>query len=228
MKLNEDKCHFMIFGERTNQEVSVNIGSSEKHISNICQKAGNKLFALSRMSAYLGTDKLRVLMRAFVTSQFQYCPLVWMFHSRKMNNKINRLHERALRIAYKDFFSSFATLLEKDRSVTIHERNLQLLMTEMFKTINNLNPIFMKEIFPQRSAAYNLRNANTFTVPIIQTAKYGTETVRYRGQRIWHYLPQEVKDANSVQQFKNKVKFWKNLACDCRLCKQYIPQLSFL
>ena len=111
--------------------------SFEKHISNICQKAGNKLFALSRMSEYLGTDKLRLLMRAFVTSQFQYCPLVWMFHSRKMNNKINRLHERALRIADKDFCSSFATLLEKDRSVTIHEKNLQLLMTEMFKTINN-------------------------------------------------------------------------------------------
>ena len=117
MKLNEDKCHFMIFGERTNQEVSINIGSCavnnskeekllgilidanlsfEKHIGNICQKAGKKLFALSSMSAYLGTDKLRLLMTAFVTSQFQYCPLVWMFHSRKMNNKINRLHERAL------------------------------------------------------------------------------------------------------------------------------------
>ena len=156
----------MMFGERTNQEVSINIGSCAVDNSkeeqllgiliNLCQTAGNKLFALSRMSAYLGTDKLRLLMRAFVTSQFQYCPLVWMFHSRKMNNKINRLHERALRIAYKDFCSSFATLLEKDRSVTIHEKNLQLLMTEMFKTINNLNPIFMKEIFPQRSAAYNL------------------------------------------------------------------------
>ena len=105
------------------------------------------------MSAYLGTDKLRLLMRAFVTSQFQYFPLVWMFHSRKMNNKINRLDERALRIAYKDFCSSFATLLEKDRSVTIHEKNLQLLMTEMFKTINNQSPTFMNEIFPQRNAA---------------------------------------------------------------------------
>ena len=204
MKLNEDKCHFMIFGERTNQEASINIGSCsvnnskeekllgilidanlsfEKHISHICQKAGNKLFALSRMSAYLGTDKLRLSMRAFVTSQFQYCPLVWMFHSRKMNNKINRLHERALRIAYKDFCSSFATLLEKDRSV-IHEKNLQLLMTEMFKTINNQSPTFMNEIFPERNAAYNLRNSNTFTVPIVHTVKYGTETVRYRGQRI--------------------------------------------
>ena len=142
MKLNEDKCHFMIFGERTNQDVVINIGNCtvdnsqeekllgvlidpnlnfEKHVSNICKKAANKLFALSRMSTYLGTDKLRLLMRAFVTSQFQYCPLVWMFHSRKMNNKINRLHERALRIAYKDYTSSFVSLLEKDRYVTIHQ-----------------------------------------------------------------------------------------------------------
>ena len=137
-----------------------------------------------------------------------------------MNNKINRLHERALRIAYKDFCSIH------DRSVTIHEKNLQLLITEMFKTINNLNPIFMKEIFPQRSAAYNLRNENTFSIPIVHTGRYGTGTVRYRGQRIWHSLPQEVKDANSVQQFKNKIKFWKNVDCDCRLCKQYISELG--
>ena len=152
MKLNEDKCHFMIFGERTNQDVGINIGNYtvnnsqeekllgvlidsnlnfERHVSNMCKKAGNKLFALSRKSTYLGTDKLRLLMRAFLTSQFQYCPLVWMFHSRKMNDKVNRLHERALRIAYKDYTASFVSLLEKYGSVTIHQKNVQLLMTEM-------------------------------------------------------------------------------------------------
>ena len=99
-------------------------------------------------------------------------------------------------------------------------------MTEMFKTINNQSPTFMNEIFPQRNVAYNLRNSNTFTVPIVHTVKYGTETVRYRGQRIWHTLSQETKDANSVQQFKNRIKFWKHVDCDCRLCRQYIPQLS--
>ena len=78
----------------------------------------------------------------------------------------------------------------------------------------------MNEIFPQRNAAYN---SNTFTVPIVHTVKYGTETVRYRG----HTLPQEIKDANSVQQFKNRIKFWKYVDCDCRLCKKYIPQLGF-
>ena len=87
---------------------------------------------------------------------------------------------------------------------------------------------FVNEIFPQRNAAYNLRNSNTFTVPIVLTVKYDTETVRYRGQRIWHTLPQEIKDANSVHQFKNRIKSRKYVDCDCRLCKQYIPQLDFL
>ena len=202
--------------------------SFEKHVSNICRKAGNKLFALSRMSAYLGTDKLRLLMKAFVTSQFQYCPLVWMFHSRRMNSKINRLHERALRIAYKDYTSTFVALLEKDKSVTIHQKNLQLLMIEMFKTANNSNPSFMDEVFPQRNIIYNLRNANTFSLPMIHTVNHGTETIRYRGQRIWHSLPQEIKNSKSVEQFKNSIKSWKSEACDCRLCRQYIPQLGFL
>ena len=144
------------------------------------------------------------------------------------DSKINRLHERALRIAYKDYSSSFATLLEKDRSVTIHEKNMQLLMTEMFKTINNLNPSFMNEILIQRNPPYELRNTNTFLLPRVHTGNYGTETVRYRGQRLWRSLPQEIKDAGSLQQFKNKIRFWKNDDCDCKLCKQYISQLGFL
>ena len=71
------------------------------------------------MSAYLGTDNLRRLMKAFATSQFQYCPLVWMFHSRKMSHKINRLLARAVTIAYKDFASTIVALLEKDTTVII-------------------------------------------------------------------------------------------------------------
>ena len=86
----------------------------------------------------------------------------------------------------------------------------------------------MDTIFLQRSFTYNLRNTNTFLLPMVHTVNHGTETIWYRGQRIWHSLPQEIKDANSVQQFKNKIKFWKNGDCDCRLCKQYIPQLGFL
>ena len=80
-------------------------------------------------------------------SQFNYCPLVWMFHDRNLNNKINKMHLRALRIAYRDYESDFETLLKRDNSVTVHQRNLRLLMVEIYKTKENLNPEFMKDIF---------------------------------------------------------------------------------
>ena len=97
----------------------------ETHISKLCKKAGNKLFALTRISGYMDSNKLRILIRAFVISHFQYCPLVWMFHSRHLNNKINRIHERALRIAYNNYEPRFNTLLEKDYSVSIYAKNLE-------------------------------------------------------------------------------------------------------
>ena len=105
----------------------------EDHINIICKKANKKLNALSRISFMMNFKQRKTIMKAFVTSQFSYCPLVWMMHNRRLNNKINSLHERALRIAYKDTISSFQQLLEIDNSVSIHHRNLQVLATEMFK-----------------------------------------------------------------------------------------------
>ena len=63
----------------------------------------------------------------FFSSQFGYCPLVWMFHNRRYNNKVNRLHDRMLRIVYKDYKSSFAELFSEDKSFNVHHRNVQKL-----------------------------------------------------------------------------------------------------
>ena len=81
----------------------------------------------------------RTLMKSFLESQFGYCPLVWMFYSRGVNNKINQLHERVLRIIYKDNISTFEELLEKDGSYSMHYKNIQLLAIELFKTKTNLS-----------------------------------------------------------------------------------------
>ena len=84
-------------------------------------------------------EKRCIVMKTFIESQFNYCPLIWMFHSRTINNKINRLHERALRIVYFDFKSSFEGLLIKDNSFPIHERNIQRLAVEISKFLNGLS-----------------------------------------------------------------------------------------
>ena len=119
----------------------------EEHVNNLCKKASQKLNASARIPCYMDIQKPRTTMKSFTTSQFGYCPLVWMFHSRSLNNRINSIHERALRITYGDKTSIFQQLLEKDNSVSIHHRNLQTLATEMFKISNNLSLDFVKEIF---------------------------------------------------------------------------------
>ena len=70
-----------------------------------------------------------------------------MFHNRALNNRINKTHERALRLVYQNKNLSFSELLELDDAVTIHQRNLQDLVTEIFKVKNNLLPEIMKEVF---------------------------------------------------------------------------------
>ena len=96
----------------------------------------------------------RHLMKAFVTSQFSYCPLIWMFHSRNLNNKINQIHEQALRLVYQNSLS-FSELLNLDNSLTVQQKNLQRLVTEIYKVKNGIAPEIKKEIFELQNPSYN-------------------------------------------------------------------------
>ena len=178
----------------------------ENHVTHLCKKSNQKLLALSRIAPFINTEKLKVLMRAFVNSQFGYCPLLWMFHSRRLNNCINRIQEKALRITYKDNTSTFQELLTRDNSVTIHQRNLQVLATEIFKWKNNLSPKIMSDIFNFKEAKYNLRKFNDMAVGNIKTTTYGTETIRYRAPLTWEMVPEHIKQSQSISEFKTKIK----------------------
>ena len=140
-------------------------------------------------------------MRAFISSQFGYCPLVWFFCSRKINNRMNRIQERALRIAYKDYVSTFAQLLEKDSSVSIQIRNLQVLATEIFKARNNLSPPIVQNIFRTTEPAYSLRRDTIFESRRIQTQRYGIESLTYLGSKIWSQVPNEIKKSATLSLF---------------------------
>ena len=146
----------------------------------------------------MSQDKLRLLMKAFIESQFSYCPLVWMFHSRTLNNRLNRLHERGLRMVYKDYKLTFNDLLHKDNSFSIHHRNLQRLAMEMYKAYNDLSPSLVKSIFRTREIPYNLRNCNPFKFTNVHTVFKGTETISFRGTKIWSLVPDNIKHAKSL------------------------------
>ena len=147
MKMNPDKCHLIVSGFKHEQmfakldqqiiweqrEVNLlgviidNRLTFESHVAKICTTANKKLNALFRLAKYLDFDKKRLLFRTFLDSQFKYCPLIWMMHSRKANRDMNKIQERALRFIYNDYSSSFEELLEKDGSVNIHHQNIQTL-----------------------------------------------------------------------------------------------------
>ena len=198
MKSNDDKCHLIVANKN---DVSINleydtIESSNsvkllgifvdkqlnfnEHVSKLIKKGNQKLHALARVSKYLNQDKLRILMKSFIESQFNYCPLVWMFHNRTLNNKINRLHERALRIVYKDVMGdnvSFQDLLDKDGTVKIHDRNLQRLAVEMYKVKNNLSPLPIQELFIDQAIKYDLRKTRCWQVPDVDTTWLHLQTL---------------------------------------------------
>ena len=215
MKINSGKSHILFSG---NDNVNANIDnhtiisenknellgiildsklSFEDHINNLCKKASQKLNALARIAPYMCLEKRKTVMKAYVASQFGYCPLVWMFHSKSLNNKINSLHERALRITYSDRSSSFENLLKK-------------------------------ELFAPKMSFYDLRNNNSFKRRRVKSVWYGTESVSYLCPKIWDLVANEIKESESLNGFKFKIKRWAPEGCQCRICKIYLGQVGFI
>ena len=159
LKANPDKYHVLLSETSETQLIVKNapIASSscekllgikidhelsfQPHVESLCKKVSQKLKALARMTSSLKFRQRKLLLNAFITSQFSYAPVVWMFHSRKLNNRINRIHERAIRLVYKDYTSSFDELLFKDNYFRIHHlQKLKKLAIEIFKVKMGIAP----------------------------------------------------------------------------------------
>jgi len=243
MKLNSEKCKFIICGKKDHSE-SLMVGCSEikeepfvkllgiyidnklnfdYHISKIVKKANSKIAVVRRSFKYLSHYKKKILLSSFVQSQFSFSPLVWMMHSKKATVKINRVHKNLLKLLYDDSESSFQQLLAIDKTFTIHETNIQKLMIEMYKAKARDGPSLLQDIF--KDPCYNgpsLRNGKHFIKPNIRTQKYGEKSLEYFGTLIWNLLPMEIKEANSIGKFKTMIKNWKPSKCPCYLCKDFV------
>ena len=143
----------------------------DENTNNLRKNACQKLNALARLSPFMNVDKKIMIMKAFIESQFGCCPLVWMFHNRRLKNKINRIHERALRITYNGKSPSFQNLLEKHTSVTLHHKNIKILATVTYKLLQGLSLPLMNEIFAERNNNYSLRGNNVLTRPRVNSVR---------------------------------------------------------
>ena len=222
MKVNPGKCHLLL--SIKNPEVvsidgvqitsiiaetllGITIDSNlnfENRLSAICNLVNRKINALGQIANCMPLEKRCIMLKTFIESQSNYCPLIWMFHSRTINNKIHRLHERALRIVFSDLKSSFEGLLMKGNS--IHERNIQSLAMKIYKFLNGMSPSFLNNVFHENiSNSYDLRNHKELYSRNPKTVRYGTETVSYIAPKIWNEVPKTIKMSSPLESFKTKI-----------------------
>ena len=233
LKGNADKCH-LITSSKTPvgiEMANMTIMSEEKvkllgihidnrlnfdyHISQLCKKAGKKLHALTRVFKYMDISQRKLIANAFIMSQFSYCPLIWMFHSRAMEHSINRIHERTLRRIYPNQHQlTFKELLEKSKTVSIHHRSLQTLLSEIYKAKNKISREVVNSLF-EFNKNYNLRN-----VSILKRKRYLQSIMKVK---VFYLSSENMGTCSRFNQFKsifkNKIKAWKTDTCPCRLCK---------
>ena len=249
MIANGSKCHFLISGPKTLSEhkhITVDeeiIWESREeellgliidkklhfhnHVKTICKKASTKVTILCRLAYIMPFEKKRLLMSAFIESQFEKYPLIWMFSSKDLNDKINHIQERALRLVYLDYTSSFEELLEKDNSVTIHTRNLQSLAIEMFKVVKGIGPEIVKDLF--QFDLNKTRSDRTFFRPNVKYVNTGLNTIRYFGTVLWDdMLTVELKAILTLEKFKKEIRKWIPKKCPCTLCREYVYGVGYV
>ena len=122
-----------------------------------------------------------------------------------------------LRLLYRDDKRSFKKQLELDKFVTIHNRKLQMLATEMFKVYRNKSPAIFREIFHRHNLNYNLRINSEYAVPNVRSVFHSSKSISYLGLKIWDIVPLVLKELTSIDVFKKRIKAWKSKSCPCRL-----------
>ena len=158
-------------------------------------------------------------MNPFLKAQFNYCPIIWMFHSRCLNNKINRFDERCFGMIYNDKISNFEELLNTVNSVSIRHNNIHV--------ANDMLPDMIKGVFKLRiTPHYDLRDTLHLSTDPVHSAYNGTESASYLGPKIWEQIPAEIKNKDFLDGFKKEINKCKPTECPCRICKTFVSNLG--
>ena len=162
-----------------------------------------------------------IIFSAMIKSQCSYCLLIWMLSSWQFNSLTNKVHERSLRPITNDENSNVETLLQNNKDITVHQRNLQILMAEVYKIVKGESLTIMKNLFSFWENIHNIINFQIIANENKNKMRCGFETICYRTPYLWATLPEECKHQKFVGKFKEKIKNWKYETCICQLCCIY-------
>ena len=183
----------------------------KQHIGNLCRKAQYKLHALRRIRKFLTIEKAKTLGNAFIDSQSNHAPLLWMFCRKTLYSKIEKIHHKTLKVIYESS-DTYDNLFLQSNTVSVHQRHLRYLVTEIYKSIFYE---FMWFYFTHKDMPYNLRKGPFLGLPKTHSFYYGTNAVHFRGSLIWS------KSSDSLFEFKNKIKNIGDIDCGCLTLRIY-------
>ena len=160
-----------------------------------------RLHAFRRMRKKLAVVKAKLVGNAFIPSQFNSAPLIQMFCQKTLYLKIEKIHQKTLGIIHQSH-ATYRDLLERNGSTSFHQRCLQFLLTEIYKSIVTTNPIFMQCFFREREAPYNLKKVVALFLPPARSTTRGENSIYFPGTLIWNQLPSSIKSSQSIIEFK--------------------------
>ena len=171
----------------------------KNHVDMLCSIANYKLHALTRIRKYLTLEKTKLLYNAFINSQFNYASLIWMFCRKKDYLKIEKIQYKALKIIYSG--ESYEELLARSNDVSFHQKHVRALAIEIFKSLADINPDFMKPCFKIKEMPYNLPNGYGLKLPSTNSTYYGITSVLFRACLLWNQIPLSIKQSQSLLEF---------------------------
>ena len=152
-----------------------------------------------------------------------------MFCSTTSNSMINKVLERALRVVLNVHTSDFKSMLQKIGTCVTTIETFRLFWLKSSKQKNGLAPPIMEFMFKRRNTTCNIiRNFQEFETERKRTAYFSLETISYRSPQLWSLLPGQMRQMNSLDNFKWSIRPWVCNTCPCRLCKVYLENVEFL
>ena len=181
-----------------------------EHINTICSKTAKQINALYRIKSNLDNSSRKTIFNSYISSSFNYCSTIWMFTTRGNLNKLDKLLERALRLTYNNYISTYEQLLHDTNTLCIYKRCLKTLATEMYKIKRKWSPSYLLNLFLESdiSTMYSLRDTNKYVLPKYNGKKYGYHCFSFIGPKIWNKLPVEIKNCNSIPSLKHNLHIW--------------------
>ena len=248
MRANPDKFQFMVMSRKSNINLPKNITinnvtidavddvkllgvhidaqfSFRKHVKNLCNKASRNLNVIKKMSNRVHGKAERIaLVDAMVTSQFTYCPLVWHFCPKLLDNLISNIQKRCMRFVLNDYDynSDFKDMLISCQKTTLFHLRLKKIALFMFRCFKELNLKYLNEMFEHKEIIYSLRDSKRVHLKKYNTVRYGYQSLCYAGAKLWNTLPVHVKNSENEKEFMNKLSSWKCLEPGCKKCAQFI------